>query len=156
MWSTWGASPWEGESGAEVGIVNREVAHRVRAGQTFPLFCWYLSKPGGGGSSRVLCVVWCVVVCMSSTVRGRWCVVLGCWACGVRLGLRCRVGGVSLSRLGGPGHGVLAALAVACVACGVPLGLLLLYGLLPPLVEQLLAVVLPTMCASHWWCPLRP
>ena len=36
MWSTWGASPWEGKSGAEVGIVNRKVAHRARAGQTFP------------------------------------------------------------------------------------------------------------------------
>ena len=37
MWSTWGASPWEGKSGAEVGIVNRKVARRARAGQTFPL-----------------------------------------------------------------------------------------------------------------------
>ena len=36
MWSTWGASPWEGKSGAEVGIVNRKVARRARAGQTFP------------------------------------------------------------------------------------------------------------------------
>ena len=26
MWSTWGASPWEGKSGAEVGIVNTKVA----------------------------------------------------------------------------------------------------------------------------------
>ena len=37
MWSTWGASPWEGKSGAEVGIVNRKVGRRARAGQTFPL-----------------------------------------------------------------------------------------------------------------------
>ena len=29
MWSTWGASPWEGKSGAEVGIVNRKVARRA-------------------------------------------------------------------------------------------------------------------------------
>ena len=36
MWSTWGASPWEGKSGAEVGIVNTKVARRARAGQTFP------------------------------------------------------------------------------------------------------------------------
>ena len=31
-----GASPWEGKSGAEVGIVNRKVVRRARAGQTFP------------------------------------------------------------------------------------------------------------------------
>ena len=36
MWSTWGASPWEGKSWAEVGIVNRKVARQARAGQTFP------------------------------------------------------------------------------------------------------------------------
>ena len=29
MWSTWGASPWEGKSGAEVGIVNTKVARRA-------------------------------------------------------------------------------------------------------------------------------
>ena len=32
-WSTWGASPWEGKSGAEVGIVNTKVARRARAGR---------------------------------------------------------------------------------------------------------------------------
>ena len=38
MWSTWGASPWEGKSGAEVRIVNTKVARRARAGQTFPQY----------------------------------------------------------------------------------------------------------------------
>ena len=33
--STQGASPWEGESGAEVRIVTRKVVRRACAGQTF-------------------------------------------------------------------------------------------------------------------------
>ena len=38
MWSTWGASPWEGKSGAEVGIVNRKVARWVPPGKHSPIF----------------------------------------------------------------------------------------------------------------------
>ena len=47
MWSTWGASPWEGKSGVEVGIVKRKVARGERTGQTFPL--------GGAGVRKRLC-----------------------------------------------------------------------------------------------------
>ena len=50
-WSTWGASPGEGKSGAEVGIVNRKVVRQARAGQTFPP--WSSTRWVGVGGGRV-------------------------------------------------------------------------------------------------------
>ena len=45
LWSTWGASLGEGKSGFKVGIVDTNVACRVRAEQTPPLFMLQNSVP---------------------------------------------------------------------------------------------------------------
>ena len=48
MWSTWGASPGEGKSGAELGIVNRKVARRANI-PPMVLFCMCSDRPKNMG-----------------------------------------------------------------------------------------------------------
>ena len=53
MRSTWGSSQGEDKLGARDKILNKEVARRARAGQTFPRD-WLILGLGGGGSCTVL------------------------------------------------------------------------------------------------------